>query len=368
MADRGGRWLISASVLVLLASVVAVTVKSWDHPTDSEQPSTTPVGPLTVVTLGDSILSGEGAGAYETVTDGVNGNWCHRSANAVVHRLDVAGVEARINLACSGASTEDLLVDGTTQWTEPSQTHRLAELAKVHRIAAVVVSVGANDDPGFSRLMSDCLHARILLDPPCSHVIGQDWRQRLDAVVPKVSRALRDVRSVLAEAGYGKGSYQLIQLSYTSPLAPDIPEELRNLSACPFHTEDLAWIRDHAVGSLSDALREAAERADARFLDLSRAGHGHEACTGGDDLGSEWFTRLTLDWDSFGDAERVEHVSVQSFHPNSEGHRQFARCIGEFLGTADREAACVPDHDGDLRLTTDLPNRSGDEVFVAHPR
>ena len=368
MAGRDGRWLIGTSVLVLLVSVVAVTVSPWDRPTDSEQRTTAPVGPLTVVTLGDSILSGEGAGAYETVTDGVNGNWCHRSANAVVHRLDVAGVEARINLACSGASTEDLLVDGTAQWTEPSQTHRLAEVARLHRIAAVVVSVGANDDPGFSRLMSDCLHARILLAPPCSDEVKQDWHQRLDAVVPKVSRALDDIRSVLAEAGYGTDSYQLIQLSYTSPLAPGIPEELRNLSACPFHTEDLAWIRDHAVGSLSDALREAAELADARFLDLSRAGHGHEACTGGDDPGTEWFTRLTLDWDSFGDAERVEHASVQSFHPNSEGHRQFARCIGEFLGIPDREAACVSGDDGELHLTTDLPSRSGDGVRDAHPR
>lgn len=347
---------------------MAVTVSPRDRPTDSGQPSAAPLGPLTVVTLGDSILSGEGAGAYETATDGVNGNWCHRSTDAVVHRLDVAGVEARINLACSGASTEDLLVNGTTQWTEPSQTRRLAELAKDHRIAAVVVSVGANDDPGFSRLMSDCLYSRILLDPPCSDVIRQDWHQRLDAVVPKVSRALDDIRSVLTEAGYGKDSYQLIQLSYTSPLAPGIPEELRNLSACPFHTEDLAWIRDHAVANLSGALREAAELADARFLDLSRAGHGHEACTGGDALDSEWFTRLTLDWDSFGDAERVEHASVQSFHPNSEGHRQFARCIGEFLGTADREAACVPGDDGDLRLTADLASRSGDSVPVVHPR
>lgn len=354
MVGRGVRWLVGVAVLVLFAGVVAVTVRFWDRPSDSGEPTTAPAGPLTVVTLGDSILSGEGAGAYETVTDGVNGNWCHRSANAVVHRLDVAGAEARINLACSGASTEDLLLDGTPQWTEPSQTRRLAELARLHRIAAVVVSVGANDDPGFSRLMSDCLYARLRLAPPCSDAIKQDWRQRLDAVVPKIGRVLGDIRSALAEVGYGKDSYQLIQLSYASPLAPGIPEELRNLSACPFHTEDLAWIRDHAVSSLSDALREAAERADARFLDLSRAGHGHEACTGGDDPGSEWFTRLTLDWDSFGDAERAEHVSVQSFHPNSEGHRQLARCIGEFLGIPVREAACVPGDNGDLHLSTDL--------------
>ena len=44
-----------------------------------------PAGPTTVVALGDSAVSGEGAGDYEPGTRGEGGNWCHRSAHAYVH-------------------------------------------------------------------------------------------------------------------------------------------------------------------------------------------------------------------------------------------------------------------------------------------
>ncbi|WP_228122654.1 GDSL-type esterase/lipase family protein [Saccharothrix syringae] len=340
-------WLVGAFGAVVVGLAALVFPDAGGQPGVPGPPGS---GPLTVVTMGDSTLSGEGAGDYSAETDGAGGNWCHRSSHAAVGLIDVPGVDARVNLACSGASTDDVLLDGTAQWTEPSQARQLGELARTNRVAAVVVAIGANDDPRFSRLMSECVNARISLGPPCRDAVRQDWAQRLDAVVPKVVHALDDIRTALGQVGYDEGDYQLVLLSYASPVAPDIPEELRNLSACPFRNEDLAWIRDHAVGTMAEALREAAGRADARFLDFSQAGRGREACAGGNDPGREWFTRLTLDWDSFGDPERAAHASVESFHPNAEGHRQFARCIGEFLGTPDREASCVADEDGDLRV------------------
>lgn len=362
---RARYWLLGALAGVAGVIGTALFLEVGGAPDPSGPPGN---GPLTVVTLGDSTTSGEGAGDYAPETDGVRGNWCHRSGNALVNRIDVPGVEAKVNLACSGAATEDVTLDGTAQWTEPSQARRLTELARTHRVAAVLVAVGANDDPRFSRLMSDCLNARLKLATPCRGEIERDWRQRLDAVVPKVARALADIRRALADAGYRDGDYQLVQLSYASPLTPDIPEELRNLSGCPFLTEDLAWIRDHAVPDLSAALRTAADRADARFLDLSRAGHGHEACTGGEHPEHEWFTRLTLDWDGFADAERVEHAGVESFHPNAEGHEQVAGCVGLFLGTAEREAACVPGEDGALHLSTEGDAVARRGADAAHPR
>ncbi|GAA1286316.1 GDSL-type esterase/lipase family protein [Saccharothrix xinjiangensis] len=362
---RARYWLLGA--LAGVASVVgaAVFLEVIGAPGRLGPPG---AGPLTVVSLGDSTLSGEGAGDYVPETDGTRGNWCHRSVNAAVNRIDVPGVEAKVNLACSGASTEDVVLGGTMQWTESSQARRLADLARTHRVAAVLVAVGANDDPRFSRLMTDCLNARMRLGTPCHDAVARDWRQRLDAVVPKVERVLDDIRRVLTDAGYHDSDYQLVQFSYASPLAPGIPEELRNLSGCPFLTEDLAWIRDHAVPDLAAALREAADRAGARFLDLSRSGHGHEACTGGAGQEDEWFTRLTLDWDGFSDAERAEHASVESFHPNAEGHRQVAGCVGLFLGTVEREAACVPGEDGSLHLTTDVDGGARRAAEAGHPR
>src|ERR1044072_2888282 len=56
-----------------------------------------------IVSLGDSAISGEGAGDYETGTNGENGDWWHRSANALVHKTAVA--DKTINIACSGADS-----------------------------------------------------------------------------------------------------------------------------------------------------------------------------------------------------------------------------------------------------------------------
>lgn len=349
---RRRRLVTGTAVAVAVVVGVAAVLVVRGMPGGPGVPEPPGGGPLTVVSVGDSTLAGEGAGDYVAGTDGTGGNWCHRSPHALAHRLDLSGVEEVVNLACSGASSQDVALGGTEQWTEPPQARQLADLARTHRVAVVVVAVGANDDPGFSRLMSDCLNARITLSTPCSESIGQDWAQRLRDMVPKVARAVEDVKSALAGAGYEPTDYRLVQLSYASPLPPDIPEELRNLSACPFRTEDLRWIHDHAVSTLSAALRESAERTGARFLDMSRAGEGHEACTGGDDPSGEWFTRLTVDWDSFGDAERAEHASVASFHPNAEGHGQYARCVEEFLRTDDRRAACLVGEDGDLHAAT----------------
>ncbi|MGH3434303.1 MAG: GDSL-type esterase/lipase family protein, partial [Thermocrispum sp.] len=164
----------------------------------------------------------------------------------------------------------------------------------------------------------------------------------------KVVRALSDIRTVMAESGYRRNEYQLVLMSYASPVSPDIPEKLRSLDGCPFRVSDLTWIASTGVRELSKGLRRAADEAGARFLDLSRAGDGHEACTGGADPSSEWFTRLTVRWDDLSDVTRAGHAAQESYHPNKEGHAQIARCLTEFLGMPETRAACLEGPDGNL--------------------
>ena len=72
--------------------------------------------PTAAVAMGDSFISGEGAGSYQAVTD-VNGvaqgfpGWtaannnaffCHRSANASIQVAQLPGISARFNLAWVG--------------------------------------------------------------------------------------------------------------------------------------------------------------------------------------------------------------------------------------------------------------------------
>jgi lysophospholipase L1-like esterase len=356
---RRYRWWFGGLALVFVAIILGVFVFSGSESqqgqpvTDRDGPPGT--GPLTIVALGDSTASGEGAGNYTADTSGLNGNWCHRSPNAAVYQTKVSGIDARVDLACSGAPAAQVALGETKQWTEPSQAQQLAEIVKTHRVAAVVVAVGANDDPHFSAAVTDCFKAWFNpTGPPCSDQLRTVWKQRVDAMVPKVANAVGDVKKVLADAGYIPADYQLVVQSYAAPIGPGIPENLRNLNGCPFRTEDLQWVVRDGVPALSAGIRQAAVESGARFLDLSRAGAGHEACSGGADPAKEWFSRLTLQLKDLGQIDRASHALQESFHPNANGHAELGRCLTEFLGTSKGNAACLPGPDGKLHSAPEV--------------
>jgi lysophospholipase L1-like esterase len=337
-------------VLVLVCGVVALAVLVSD-----QQPRVAPPPPVAlppaVVTLGDSTLSGEGAGNYVTGTNGENGNWCHRSPAAAVYQLHLPPGITPIDLACSGAhaaqvgSASDPAGAGT-------QAQQLGDLTRRFRITDVVIQIGANDDPGFSDVVNRCVSAWASHSADgCAGQLRTDWPQRVAQMRPKVLSAVQAVQAVMARAGYRPGSYSLALQSYASPVAPDVVPALQNLSGCPLLTGDLRWIRDTAVPQLSEALRAVARQAQVRFLDLSRAGDGHEACAGG----TEWFTRLTVDWESLKDDNRASHATQESFHSNATGYAEIGRCMGEFLASREINAVCVADQQGSLQA---VPERA----------
>jgi lysophospholipase L1-like esterase len=306
-----------------------------------------PNGPLTIVSMGDSTLSGEGTGDYTAATDGRDDDWCHRSPNAEINQTHLAGVVRQINLACSGASTAQVGTGNARQYGEPSQTAQLAALAKHDRVLAVVVAVGANDDPHFAQVLNSCVEAWADRGS-CSAGFEPQWQRRINAMVPKVVTVLREIRAAMAAVHYPPGSYQLVLQSYAAPVGPNTVGELLSLAGCPFRPVDLNWVRNTAIHALDDGLRAAADKADARYLDLADAGLGHEACSGGSHTGNEWFTRLTVAWQDITKTQRVGHALQASFHPNARGAKAFGNCLGEFLTTADRAAACLAGHDNVL--------------------
>ncbi|MGW5049642.1 GDSL-type esterase/lipase family protein [Actinokineospora sp. NPDC004072] len=304
--------------------------------------------PRVLVAMGDSTVAGEAAGDYQPDTDGLDGNWCHRSRNASIHHTGLRGIDETVNLACSGAGSAQLGLGDAEQYGEPSQAQRLGALARQRRVVAIVVAVGANDDPRFSGVLDACVQA--WLDPGkpgCATEMDQEWPRRVEAMTPKVVAALADIRHVMEQAGYARGDYTLVLQSYAAPVGPDMLEELRNLNGCPLRREDLVWVRERAVPQITDGVRRAAREAGARFLDLSRAGVGREACSHTDPA-QEWFSRLAVRWEDLRDEVRAGHAMQESFHPNAAGHAQFGRCLGEFLGTDHPAAACLPGADGDL--------------------
>lgn len=368
---RGWRPAVVGFALVLTAiAVIAIVLAGHPgSPGPAPSPGTRPAPsrelqpvpdtrPRAVVALGDSLAAGEGAGAYAPGTRGAQGNFCHRSAHAVVQQVTLPGVSKHINLACSGADSADVR----------RQAARLHRVALRYRVRAVLVTVGANDDPQFAATMLRCIEAWARpSQPPCSATLAEHWSDRLADMIPKVVAALGDVRTAMRTAGYARTDYSLVLTSYPSPLTTGIAPELQDLSGCPFRTADLRWIDTTAVDQLSAALRRAAHRAGARFLDLSHAAEGHEACSHADAPRREWINRLTVDFGLLRRQDSGLHAVAESFHPNATGYAKIAGCVTEFLRSRARQASCVEGPGGQLH-PVQLDGSGSRPVTRATPR
>ena len=339
------RWVVFLCVFVVVALGLAGDTV---FPAPRPLPGPPEDAPRVVVAMGDSTISGEGAGDYERGTNGEKGDWCHRSPHASIFQVRLPDVTKAYNLACSGAPSAQVGLGKVEQYTEISQSTQLARIATRNRVVAIVVASGANDDPSFSHVLDSCVQAWVGKQKPCSETVGPQWERRIDRMIPKLVKALRDIRTVMSNAGYQRSDYKLVVQSYAAPVGPDVARGLQDLSGCPFLSKDLEWVQNDAVPVLTAGVRTAAKRAGVRFLDLSRAGIGREACSSADHPEREWFRRLAVQWDDLQQDERATHALQESFHPNAEGHKQFGACLTEFLTTDDRAAACLPDRSGNL--------------------
>ena len=306
--------------------------------------------PGAVVVLGDSAAAGDGADDYEPGTRGENGNWCHRSVHAYVHRTGLA--PESVNLACSGAKAGDVAFGTGTHYTEGSQAQRLVEVAGRYRVTTVIVQIGANDDAALFGTGVACIRAFVdPREPPCRETIGPLVAERMAATAPKVEAAVRDVRSAMRQAGYGTSDYTLVLASYASPVTEHMLP-LQAVAGCPYSKPDAAWGRTALFPALSTALRGVAERTGALFLDLARATEGYEACTKPLQA-QEWQRRITVDPQAlvYGGLDAIGvHLAQESFHPKAAAHAQMGRCIGDLVRSAMPAAACVAGPDATAHL------------------
>jgi lysophospholipase L1-like esterase len=329
---------------VLCSVLVGAGLALLAAPTAAAQP---PDRPTAVVALGDSAASGEGAGSYEAGTRGEGGDWCHRSTNAYIVQTGLA--EHAVNLACSGAQSADVAFGPGVHYTEGSQAQRLVEVAKRYRVTAVVLQVGANDDPAFGDVVVSCVAAWLNpLKPGCSAGLASQWPARVAAMAPKVEQAVTDVREAMRRAKYDDSDYTFVLASYASPVTEKMVA-LHGVRGCPFRVEDAKWGRTVAVPQLSAGLRGVADRTGVRFLDLSRATEDREACS--HQLRSqEWQRRLAVSPTAFatGGLAASGHLAQESFHPNAAGQTQVGGCLGEFVRSADNGGQCLVGPDGQL--------------------
>jgi lysophospholipase L1-like esterase len=329
---------------LLVGAAISVAFVAAGHGADANPRANLPTA---IVSLGDSAMSGEGAGSYLPGTDGPR-DYCHRSADAMIHRTGIK-VARSINLACSGATAANLQIGGPGQYAERSQAAQLAKVARTYNVKLLAVQVGANDNPDFSDVIRDCVLA--WADPlhkSCAESDGPGWSRGVKAMVPKVEKTIRDLRSVMHSARYADDDYQFVLLSYASPVTEKM-KLTHAFDGCPLRKTDAKWGRTVAVPQLSAAEAKAAASTGVRFLSLAQATAGHEACN---DAGAPtWENGLTIDLSDLPNGLN-DHAAQQSFHPDAQGHREFGRCLGQFYAKSARTGACLVGRNGTLYAAT----------------
>jgi lysophospholipase L1-like esterase len=337
--------------------------------------------PTAIVSMGDSFISGEGGrwlgngsepfgtrsgtdrASFDCGTLGCEYNParvygaseaddCHRSDVAPIESAPIM-VEARVNLACSGAKARDLwpaAEGGTEHFGEPPEADQLAGVARRDEVRMVVVTVGAND-VGFGGLVVECAldWARSPEDEPstCHRDAETQIRESLPGATRAVTAALHGVRRTMRAAGYARSDYRLVAMGYASPFPEGrwlrYPEDgwtRLTEGGCPVWNADADWAADRATVDLAGMLREAAAATGAEYLDLTHAFDGHQLCdlrservgpSGPSPLTAEWFRRL-----SFGQGSTRE-----SLHPNAYGQRVMGACLGLMFDRPRGDYACA---------------------------
>lgn len=298
--------------------------------------------PTAAVALGDSFISGEGAGAYESVVDtagvaqafpgwtadNANAFFCHRSANASIKKAALPGIDARFNLACSGGQPHDMANASSARASGrnvASQISQLRQVAQTHDIDVVLIGLGSNNSQfTFGDVAAECAGRFVAAgytgwwefwvplmnwisgtpvanENPCS---AADMATAAEVATAKTetTNAVRQVLTALNEID-ADGQHTVVLQSYTDPLPADFNSAYwtedgrddtrdkfralvneRYVGGCPAHRASLAPAVQF-TGSLADIVQTtwatlSAERPAENlvYLDVRQAMDGARLC------------------------------------------------------------------------------------------
>jgi hypothetical protein len=311
-----------ADVAMVLACLALVGAAPPERPVPDEL---TTVGSNTVVVLGDSYMSGEGASTYFKGTNDAGGNQCRRAPSA--YGVGIATSSHHFNqvvfLACSGARTYHVIAaeDGNhtrVQAGEPAtqieQIKRLKQRNPGFRPALVLVGLGGND-AGFATLGEMCL-----APGDCS-----TQRGLFEDNLPEVERALLATFSSLKRVLPG---VPILAVPYPQPIA-----DRNRCDGIALTRSERDFIRDF-VDRLDGAMQSAANRAGIGYVAAmkdSLQAHNLQLCA----------VRKSAAGINFVDVLSVNGLASQRFnparwihnslHPNERGHAAMLDTLGTWL-------------------------------------
>jgi hypothetical protein len=359
------------------------------------------VGTPTVVTLGDSYISGEAgrwagnSNAGESRHDalGADAYWdnatntgeqiarCHRSEAAEAY---IGAGTQGINLACSGARTAtytdgdgrfkpglDFYVSGSNK----GQARMLQEAAVANNVKLVVVSIGGNDF-NFASIVQTCV-TNWATSPTwwkdyChddSSVTANFTSANVAAQRAKVRDAIRNLRTAMTNAGYSASQYTVLVQNYESPIPngsafrySEGGYSRQSTGGCGFWNADANWANATALPTINNAVFGGAADAglsNLRTLNVANAFNGRRLCENTVGLIEE---RGLASWASAGAVDQTEWVNQirtvstccgsnyyiqESLHPNYWGQLALRSCVRQaYNAGTPRSGTCTRSANG----------------------
>jgi lysophospholipase L1-like esterase len=291
------------------AVVVATGMNGW---LASPSKDAGPVGPISIVQLGDSIASGEGIN-YGFSFDTRTGKWdeqanrnptwegqyqaCHQSKEAYGQQLADALPKAKFaQLACTG-STFDKGVAGPWSTSVPAQFGDWASQENLNvaysdaKPDLVLVTLGA-DDVQFVDIVIRCARAGYIDDDACTtkspngpgDVIKKDFIDRL----PTLKNHLETLASWIEERGKKLGieHTRIVFTTYPDPIPSDAPRDKKNYcpDTWPFYNNQLTYLSslvhrlDDSVVTWIESYATAHNDPYIKAVNLADTFDGHEWC------------------------------------------------------------------------------------------
>lgn len=283
---------------------------------------------------------------------------CHRSDAAEIMALGAREGKVNYNFACSGATTEDIILEegARTQFNkergESAQITRLRQLKvnKGVKIDTVVISIGGND-LNLSGVVESCIKEYItLVGSKKCNMQGNGLASLGDSKYQEVQKKIQRVLAAVKREHSGR----IILQSYPNPF-PTKASDLRGYSSnVPFSRyqhlgvplDDGAFEFLTKVSSnLNDTLRAAAHASGVSFLDTLDAVKGHEVGSKQTELqeaapnGDLQHPANRLEWMRWVDTTDVipllsgpnsSQRKQESLHPNYFGTQSETACLMSF--------------------------------------
>ena len=351
------------------------------------------VGTPTVVSVGDSYISGE-AGRWAGNTNGSSNNTdalgstayydnasntgevinrCHRSKAAEI--IIGGGVNSK-NLACSGATTSTTTgsdfkpgLDFYNGSAGQGQALMLQTFAAGNNVKMINLSIGGNDF-NFASIVQSCVQD-FLLSPSwwkdyCnddSSVTANFTTANVNAKTALIKNAILNINTAMANAGYSSSQFSIVVQDYPSPLSGSAGYRYsesgytrQNTGGCGFWNNDANWANNTALPTINNAVKNAAAQtglSNIKIMEIQNTLVGRRLCENTVGLLEE---RGLATWQSANAVDNSEWVELirtvstvfgpyfvqESLHPNYWGEKALRNCVRQaYNGGAPRGGTCT---------------------------